>query len=93
MPSPSTLEPTCNGIGCNCYPNSHCGPLPPNATYPDIDTALQAIKDHARLNGYAVSIRDRQLAKKPMTRVTVCCDKGLEEYQDGKNPNVHETKC
>jgi hypothetical protein len=93
MPSPSMPEPTCDGIGCNCYPNGHCGPPPATATYPDIDTAFQAIEAHARINGYAVYIRDKQPPKpRPTTRVTVCCDKGPDGYRDNKDPNVHETK-
>src|SRR5271168_5326786 len=89
----STPEPTCTGIGCNCYPNSHCGPLPPTATYSDYNTGFEAIQAHARLNGYAVYIRDKQPPKQPPNRVTVCCDKGPERYQDkGKKPDVHETK-
>jgi len=92
MPSSPTPEPSCDGIRCNCYPNGHCGPPPPMATYPDIDTAFQAINAHAGPNRYAVYIRDRQPPKKPTTRVTVCCDKGLDEYRDSKKPDVHQTK-
>lgn len=93
MSSTSTPESTCTGIGCNCYPNGHCGPPPPTATYPDYNTGFEAIQAHARLNGYAVYIRDKQPPKQPPNRVTVCCDKGPEGYQDkGKRPDVHETK-
>jgi hypothetical protein len=91
--SPSlSPEPTCHGIGCNCYPNGHCGPPPPTATYPDIETAFQAIEAHAQENGYAVYICDRQPPKKPTTRVTLCCDKGPDSYRDSKKLDVHETK-
>jgi hypothetical protein len=60
---------------------------PPEAIYPDRDTAFQAIQLHAKDHGYAVLKR----STKP-SRVIVACDRAGQYQAKGKDPAIHPSR-
>jgi hypothetical protein len=60
---------------------------PPEAVYPDPDTALTAIQLHAKAQGYAFSEHD----KKPY-RVVFACDRAGKYRSKGKDPALHSSR-
>jgi hypothetical protein len=52
---------------------------PPEALYPDLDTAYKAIQQHARGHGYAV----KKAYKKP-SRMVLTCDRAGKYDAKGK---------
>ena len=64
-----------------------CGPPPSEAVYADLSTAIAAIQEHAKCNGYALFKRDT----KPACVVFVYDRYGKPESKP-KNPHIHESK-
>ena len=64
-----------------------CGPPPLAAVYTDLPTAVTAIQDHAKANGYALFIRN----SKPK-RVIYACDRYGKPQSKPKNPAIHDSK-
>jgi hypothetical protein len=61
--------------------------LPPEAVYPDIDTAFTVIQVHAKAHGYALFQRDKKAS-----RVLYACDCAGKYNPKGKSSNVHISK-
>jgi hypothetical protein len=60
---------------------------PPEAVYPDIDTAFTAIQAHAKEHGYA--FRRHQMRS---NRRVFACDRAGKYDSKGKDPNTHSSK-
>ena len=60
---------------------------PPEAIYPDVDTAFGEIQAHAREHGYALF----RYYRKP-SRVVFACDRAGKYDSKGKDPNTHSSK-
>jgi hypothetical protein len=60
---------------------------PPEAVYPDIDTAFTELQSHAEEYGYAFF----RYSKKA-TRVYFVCDRARKYDSRGKDPDTHSTK-
>jgi hypothetical protein len=60
---------------------------PPEAVYPDIDTAFTELQAHAKENGYAFC---RYLKKG--NRLVFACDRAGKYNSKGKDPNTHSSK-
>lgn len=60
---------------------------PPEAVYPDVDTAFDEIQAHAREHGYAF----RRHQMRPTRRV-FACDRAGKYDSKGKDPNTHSSK-
>ena len=60
---------------------------PPEAVYPDIDTAFTELQSHAEEHGYAFF----RYSKKA-TRVYFVCDRARKYDSRGKDPDTHSTK-
>jgi hypothetical protein len=60
---------------------------PPEAIYPDIDTAFTKLQEHAEEHGYAFF----RYFRKP-TRVYFACDRARKYDSRGKDPDTHSSK-
>jgi hypothetical protein len=60
---------------------------PPEAVYPDIDTAFTSIQAHAKEHGYAFR---RHLTRS--NRCVFACDRAGKYGSRGKDPNTHSSK-
>jgi hypothetical protein len=60
---------------------------PPEAIYPDVDSAFSEIQEHAREHGYALF----RYYRKP-SRVVFACDRAGRYDSKGKDPNTHSSK-
>ena len=60
---------------------------PPEALYPDPNTALAAIQLHAKQHGYALNKRSSKA-----TRVTFACDRGGQYNSRSKDLRAHDSK-
>jgi hypothetical protein len=60
---------------------------PPEAVYPDIDSAFSEIQEHAKEHGYAFC---RYTTRS--NRVVFACDRAGKYNSKGKDPNTHSTK-
>jgi hypothetical protein len=60
---------------------------PPEAVYPDPNTALTAIQLHAKQHGYALNKRSSK-----DTRVIFACDRGGQYDSRGKDLRAHDSK-
>jgi hypothetical protein len=60
---------------------------PPEAIYPDPNTALTAVQLHAKQHGYALRTRDSKAS-----RVIFACDRGGQYDSKGKDSNTHKSK-
>jgi hypothetical protein len=66
---------------------STCGPPPPEALYTDLAALFASIQAFARVNGYALVIRDRQQGK-----VVYTCDRAGKYQSKSKRNDVHPSK-
>jgi hypothetical protein len=60
---------------------------PPEAVYPDADTATASIQAHAKDHGYAFCIYNAR-----PHRLVLTCDRAGKYNSKGKDPNTHSTK-
>jgi hypothetical protein len=60
---------------------------PPEAIYPDQNTALTAVQLHAKQHGYAFKIHDKKAF-----RVVFACDRGGQYDSKGKDSKIHESR-
>jgi hypothetical protein len=60
---------------------------PPEALYPDRDTAFKAVQLHAKEHGYAVLKRDT----KPL-RLLLACDRAGQYQSKGKDPGIYKSR-
>jgi hypothetical protein len=60
---------------------------PPEAVYPNVDTAFTAIQAHAKKEGYAF-----YRYTKRATRVVFACDRARKYDSKGKDPSTHSSK-
>jgi hypothetical protein len=60
---------------------------PPEAIYPDVDSAFTEIQEHAREHGYALF----RYYRKP-SRVVFACDRAGRYDSKGKDPSTHSSK-
>ena len=60
---------------------------PPEAVYPDVDTAFTAIQAHAKENGYAFCRYSRKAS-----RVVFTCNCAGKYNLKGKDPNTHSSR-
>ena len=60
---------------------------PPEAVYPDIDTAFTELQAHAKEHGYAFFRYSRKAS-----RAYFACDRARKYDSRGKDPNTHKTK-
>jgi hypothetical protein len=60
---------------------------PPEAVYPDVDTAFTVIQAHAKENGYAFYRHDKK-----HSRVLHACDRAGKYNPKGKNSDTHSSK-
>jgi hypothetical protein len=56
---------------------------PPEAIYPDPNTALTAVQLHAKQHGYAFKIHDKKAS-----RVVFACDRGGQYDSKGKDSKI-----
>ena len=63
------------------------GPLPSEAIYTDISTAVAAIQGHAKCNGYALCKHDSR-----PSRVVYVCDQYGKPQAKPKNPDIRKSK-
>jgi hypothetical protein len=61
--------------------------VPPEAIYPDIDSAISEIQEHTKEYRYTLF----RSYKKP-SRVVFACDRTSKYDSRGKDPNTHSTK-
>jgi hypothetical protein len=60
---------------------------PPEAIYPDPNTALTALQLHAKQHGYAFTVRSSKAS-----RAIYSCDRAGQYDSKYKDPSVHESK-
>jgi hypothetical protein len=79
-------------------PLNTCGPVPPEAIYPDPDTCFATIQAYAQVNGYTLIkrsiVRDKR-TKVPYKYIYTCDREGLnstERTGKGKDPDIHKDK-
>jgi hypothetical protein len=60
---------------------------PPEAIYPDVDSAFSEIQEHLREHGYTLF----RYYRKP-SRVVFACDRAGRYDSKGKDPSTHSSK-
>ena len=61
--------------------------VPPEAVYPDVNTAIASIQEHAKAHGYAFYVYNTR-----PHRVVLACDRAGKYNSKGKDPNTHSSK-
>jgi hypothetical protein len=60
---------------------------PPEAVYPDVNTAIASIQEHVKVHGYVFYV----YSTRPH-RVVLACDRTRKYNLKGKDPNIHSSK-
>jgi hypothetical protein len=61
---------------------------PPEAVYPDVNSAIASIQEHAKAHGYAFCVYNTR----PHRVVLLACDRARKYSSKGKDPNTHSSK-
>jgi hypothetical protein len=61
--------------------------VPPEAVYPDVNSAIASIQEHAKAHGYAFYVYNTR-----PHRVVLACDYAKKYSSKGKDPNTHSSK-